>query len=75
MHRLLIERKALSTRAHFAQFEHALQSGRLCHIPKNMAPEKPENHREINTEKCFKFKKILKNSKPCACAEFPHLSL
>jgi hypothetical protein len=24
-----------STRAHFAQFEHALQSGRLRHVPKN----------------------------------------
>jgi hypothetical protein len=35
IHHSLIESEALSTPAHFAQFEHALQSGRLRHIPKN----------------------------------------
>jgi hypothetical protein len=35
MHHSLIESEAFSTRAHFAQFKHALQSGRLRHIPKN----------------------------------------
>jgi hypothetical protein len=36
MHHSLIESEVLSTRAHFAQFEHALQSGRLRHSPQKI---------------------------------------